>query len=80
MPIYEYKCNQCGETQEVLHKSVRTVELVKCFNCGGEDVTRLISVANVSTGGVTHKGLTCCGKEERCSTPPCSTGEACRRD
>jgi hypothetical protein len=25
-------------------------------------------------------GGTCCGREERCAAPPCSTGEVCRRD
>jgi putative FmdB family regulatory protein len=80
MPIYEYKCNECGKIQEVLHKSMRTVESVKCSDCGSEDLTRLISAANVSMGGASNKGLTCCGREERCSTPPCATDNTCRRD
>ena len=80
MPIYEYKCNECSEVQEVLHKNMQTVESVECSNCGSEDLTRLISVANVAMGGTSNKGLTCCGREERCSTPPCSVGETCRRE
>jgi putative FmdB family regulatory protein len=80
MPIYEYKCNECGKLQEVLHKSIQTVEAVKCTNCGSRDLTRLISTANVSMGGMSSKGLTCCGREERCSTPPCSSNGVCRRD
>ena len=80
MPIYEYKCNECGEMQEVLHKSMQTIESVKCSNCGSEDLIRLISMANVSMGGTSNKGLTCCGREERCSTPPCSTDAGCRRN
>ena len=74
MPIYEYKCNECGGVQEVLHTSMRDVESVKCPSCGSEDLARLISAFNVSMGGTSNKGLTCCGKEERCSTPPCSVG------
>lgn len=80
MPIYEYKCNECGETQEVLHKSMQTVESVKCSSCGSEDLTRLISAANVFMGGTSNKGTTCCGRDERCSTPPCATDSVCRRD
>jgi len=80
MPIYEYKCNKCGQVQEVLHRSMQTVESVRCSNCDSEDLTRLISTANVSMGGMSNKGLTCCGREERCSTPPCTTGSVCRRD
>ncbi|MFC1714089.1 FmdB family zinc ribbon protein [Candidatus Poribacteria bacterium] len=80
MPIYEYKCNECGGVQEVLHTGMRDVESVKCTDCGSGDLTRLISAFNVSMGGTSNKGLTCCGKEERCSMPPCNAGEACRRD
>ena len=80
MPIYEYKCDACGEVQEVLHKSTQTVEPVKCSKCGSEDLTRLISVANVSMGGISNKGHTCCGREERCSTPPCAADSVCRRN
>jgi putative FmdB family regulatory protein len=80
MPIYEYKCNECGEVQEVLHKNVQNIETVNCIKCGSEDLTRLISTANVSVGRISSKGLTCCGREERCSTPPCSGDSVCRRD
>jgi putative FmdB family regulatory protein len=80
MPIYEYKCNECGKVLEVLHKSLQAVESVKCSNCGSEDLTRLISAANVYMGGVSNKGLTCCGREERCSTPPCANNNVCRRN
>lgn len=80
MPIYEYKCNSCGEVQEVLHKSMGKRESVKCSICGSDDLKRLISVASVSMGGSSSKGLTCCGREERCSTPPCSTEAGCRRN
>ena len=80
MPIYEYKCNGCGGVREVLHTNTRDVESVKCPSCGSGDLTRLISGFNVSMGGTSNKGLTCCGKEERCSTPPCSVGETCRRE
>ena len=64
MPIYEYKCNSCGEVQEVLHKSMGKIESVKCSSCGSDDLTRLISVASVSMGGSSSsKGLTCCGRD-----------------
>jgi putative FmdB family regulatory protein len=80
MPIYEYKCNGCGETQEVLHKTTQVNESIKCSNCGSGDLIRLISAANVSMGGTYNKGKTCCGKDERCDSPPCADGETCRRD
>lgn len=79
MPIYEYRCNTCGKVQEVFHKSIRSVETVKCYNCGSEDMTRLISVANVSVSAGSNKGLTCCGREERCDEPPCTVDGTCKR-
>jgi putative FmdB family regulatory protein len=42
MPIFEYKCGQCGHVMEVLQKS-RTAEKPTCENCGGSDLKKLLS-------------------------------------
>lgn len=34
MPLYEYKCNKCGATQEIIQK-VADPPLEKCSQCGG---------------------------------------------
>jgi len=34
MPLYEYKCKNCGATEEVIQK-VADPPLVKCGACGG---------------------------------------------
>lgn len=79
MPIYEYKCKLCGSVNEFLI-GVGEDEKLVCKKCGCTDLEKLISVSHVSPGGLIdrQKGLTCCGKEERCETPPCSQG-TCRR-
>ena len=41
MPIYEYKCDQCGHVSEVLQK-VEDPPMTVCVNCGGR-VRKLIS-------------------------------------
>ncbi|MBN1317245.1 MAG: zinc ribbon domain-containing protein [Anaerolineales bacterium] len=78
MPIYEYRCRECNNNFEAL---VRGKEAVTCPQCGSLSLNKLFSKSYVSTGRTTRKaGQTCCGREERCSAPPCSSGDGCRRD
>ncbi|MFC2037913.1 zinc ribbon domain-containing protein [Chloroflexota bacterium] len=76
MPIYEYRCRSCETTFEAL---VRGDGIVTCLHCGSSSLNRLISVPFVSSGRTARPaGRTCCGREERCDTPPCSEGDVCR--
>ena len=80
MPIYEYKCSRCGEVSEVFFKTQSRKDVL-CSHCGSAQVEKMFSVpAAVKMGGTPPPGATCCGREERCDTPPCSVGEGCRRD
>ncbi|MBD3306466.1 zinc ribbon domain-containing protein [candidate division KSB3 bacterium] len=45
MPIYEYKCEQCGETFEILQK-VNEEPLTECIVCHEGPVKKLISVSS----------------------------------
>jgi putative FmdB family regulatory protein len=79
MPIYEYLCRNCGERVEVLVRSGSGAP--SCPQCGSPLLEKLFSAPNViSRWGQPSGNGTCCGREERCATPPCSTGEVCRRD
>lgn len=42
MPIYEYKCNKCGEKFEAWVKLGQGNE-VKCTKCGSENLEKLVS-------------------------------------
>ena len=42
MPIFEYKCQQCGHVMEVLQKS-RNATRQTCAQCGGSDMKKLLS-------------------------------------
>jgi putative FmdB family regulatory protein len=76
MPIYEYRCCGCEETFEAL---VRGDDAVACPHCGSSSLDRLVSGPFVSSGRTARPaGRTCCGREERCDTPPCSDGGECR--
>ena len=79
MPIYEYKCNECGSTSEYL-VGVGKDEALLCKDCGNTEMERILSVASFAAGlSERAPGMTCCGREERCEAPPCSEGGGCRR-
>jgi len=80
MPIYEYRCEGCGEVTEVFTRSMNGTEAPACPACGGTEMTRLLSAAAVTVkGGEAHAGgpmscgreSPCCGRAERCDKPPC---------
>ena len=78
MPIYEYKCHVCGKVSEFLISGSNDNSTLACPSCGSQNLERLIS-APALVRNAKNSGTTCCGREERCEKPPCSTGERCRR-
>ncbi len=80
MPIYEYRCSQCGEVSEIFHKKVQPDENVVCLHCGSKKLEKLVSAPARVIMGTSGGGTTCCGREERCETPPCSTDGLCKRN
>jgi putative FmdB family regulatory protein len=79
MPIYDYKCRDCGKISEIFLRSLN--ESVKCPECGSENMEKLISASYaIKMEGHYSPGTTCCGRTERCDSPPCSTGGVCRRE
>lgn len=80
MPIYEYQCPDCGNIQEALVLQGGADGFApSCGRCGGRSMTRVMSAHSAPVSFSRPKGQTCCGKEERCDTPPCSAGGGCRR-
>lgn len=43
MPIYEYRCNDCGKEFSVLVLNSKESAEVECGACGSDDLSRLIS-------------------------------------
>ena len=82
MPIYEYKCRDCGKVSEFLVGVGQEKAEIKCSSCGSKKLEKIFSQSVIATGGHiigSQGGKTCCGKDERCDTPPCSDGGVCRR-
>jgi putative FmdB family regulatory protein len=78
MPLYEYHCPACDKRVEVLILSAASE--ARCPECGGPLGRRLISVPYVARrSGERLEGLSCCGREDRCESPPCEDSGVCRR-
>ena len=43
MPIYEYRCSQCGRTTSVFLRSIGATANPVCESCGGTELSRIIS-------------------------------------
>jgi putative FmdB family regulatory protein len=81
MPIYEYRCEDCGKTTDILFLKSSKKESIICKYCGSKKLKKLISKpAAVIMGSIRPKGSTCCGRTERCDSPPCSDDKVCKRD
>jgi putative FmdB family regulatory protein len=80
MPIYEYRCHQCGVISEFLVGVKSENKSLSCKKCGSPKLEKMLSVSHSLKSEKRSPGHTCCGREERCSTPPCSTGGTCKRD
>jgi len=79
MPIYDYKCQDCGEISEVFLRSADNAKSMLCPVCGSEKVEKLFSGSYMLPTETRAPGRTRCGRGERCETPPCSTGDTCAR-
>lgn len=60
MPIYEYRCKECGEEFEKFVRSMTAEEEVVCPSCGSPQVEKKISLfgsrSSTSTVGVPATG------------------------
>jgi putative FmdB family regulatory protein len=79
MPIYEYHCKQCGVRVEALVPA--NSGQAHCPHCGTALTDKLISAPATFRrhDEARQAGHTCCGREERCASPPCSDDRGCRR-
>lgn len=79
MPIYIYECKDCGTIFDflVLKKKEKPV----CTKCGSKHLEKQPSAPSSVRMGTSHaKGTTCCGSDERCAIPPCSSNGTCIQD
>jgi putative FmdB family regulatory protein len=60
MPIFEYKCNDCGKVSEFLEKS-KGPQQHKCGKCGSSNMVKMLSGFAVGQGKSENScGSSCC--------------------
>jgi len=69
MPIYEYKCESCGKTSEILVKNRAKESEVVCPGCQSGELTKLISIP----GAMMNKG----GSADLPPIPACPNAQGC---
>lgn len=67
MPLYEYRCEKCGEDCELL---VRKENDVQCPKCGSLKLARQLSVVAAPAGSARMADL----PMEGCGRPQCGQG------
>ncbi len=65
MPLYEYKCRDCGKISEFFHKKEKLV----CTSCGSLNLEKQFSAFSVVNKGSDYKERSCCGMTEPCDSP-----------
>jgi putative FmdB family regulatory protein len=51
MPIYEYLCHDCGAHIELIRSMKDADAPVMCAQCESQNLTRMLSLFNASSGG-----------------------------
>lgn len=77
MPIYEYQCGDCGEKSEIIVGISAQDDTLQCKHCGSTELNKIPTAASIATHYSRPQGKTCCGRDERCATPPCSSDGPC---
>ncbi len=69
MPIYEYVCQDCQTSFEMIRSFQKADTDLTCVKCQSEDVKRRISLFNATSGGRSIAGDAGCGT---CAGGSCS--------
>lgn len=72
MPIFEYKCKDCGHVTEFLEKT-RTAKKHTCQKCNGPNLQKLLSGFSVGQGKTAEEKCESCPGRAY-PTGPCSSG------
>ena len=68
MPVFDYRCSDCGKMYDVYHKVREVVDDVVCPHCGSSKHKKLFSAATVAIGGQSSTSP---------SAPSCDMGGDC---
>ena len=60
MPIYEYRCLECGERFEKLVPLSTSTSEIECPRCGQQKVEKLLSLFSARMSGATVASASAC--------------------
>ncbi len=78
MPIYEYRCEECGTVSELMVGVGRNSDELQCKSCNGSKLEKIMSASSISVKNPTQSmpaGSTCCGSNP--SQTGCVPGSCC---
>jgi len=79
MPRYRFVCEDCGRITEVVRRMTDEKSPGRCRHCGSSKLRRVFSAVAMSVkGDAWEQAGSCCGRDEPCSSPPCSETGICR--
>jgi putative FmdB family regulatory protein len=78
MPIYDYSCKDCGTISEILVTSSDD-RIIHCPEYNRQNIYKLISASYLVKMDKSLPVANCCGRQERCTAPPCTSGNNCQR-
>jgi len=61
MPIYEYRCLECGERFEKLVRLSTSTSEIECPRCGERKVEKLLSLFSARMSSATVASASACG-------------------
>jgi len=74
MPIYEFRCAKCGHIQEFLTTSTTEQLELKCQECQGDELERVLSQVSYAMGSSgSSQGSSC----PSATTRNCAPGKSC---
>ena len=59
MPIFDYKCEDCGSRYEVFHKIKEDSEIIVCPDCNSKSYKKLMSAASVGSSASSDLSSSC---------------------
>ncbi len=76
MPIYDYKCDACGNVAEFLLGNFKDSPAA-CPQCGGTDMERLLSASYMIKMGAPSSCGTCMEPSQSCQSSGCPSSGCC---
>lgn len=70
MPLYEYRCDQCDKSFEILQRMGAGADGLSCPGCGGLELRKQFSTFSASSSASSSAGANAGG----CAAPACGTG------